>query len=92
MCIRDRSGTSLGELTVGSGYTTGLSFATLADFGAFFLSSYNGAMALDAAGDIFVSSSTHDGVGGVLELFGLAKPVLTPVQACLQKGKNVCLP
>jgi len=41
------------------------------------------------AGNIFVANW---GGSTVSELIGLAAPVLTPVQACLKKGKNVCLP
>ena len=44
----------------------------------------------DAAGNVFVTDSS--GNNDVGEMIGLATPVLTPVQACLKKGKNVCLP
>jgi hypothetical protein len=44
-------------------------------------------LALDASGNVWVSQFT-----GVSELIGLASPVLTPIQACLKKGKNLCRP
>jgi hypothetical protein len=44
-------------------------------------------LALDASGNVWV---TH--FDGVSELLGAAAPVLTPIQACLKKGENVCRP
>jgi hypothetical protein len=73
----------LSELTAASGYAKGLNFAPSG--GAAF--SFPGSLALDAAGNVFVTNQSS-----VVELIGLATPVLTPVQACLKKGKNVCLP
>ena len=68
-------------MTAASHYTTGLSVATGTIVG----------LAVDGAGNIF--GANLDGlIGGVSEVIGLAKPVLTPVQACLKKGKNVCQP
>ena len=78
------SGGSVSELTAASHYATGLNFAPP---GAAF--DYPLSLALDAAGNVFVANLAG---GSVSELIGLATPVLTPVQACLQSGKNVCLP
>jgi hypothetical protein len=53
------------------------------------------ALAIDAAGNIFAANtcSTLEGSApGVSELLGVAAPVLTPPQACLQLGQNICLP
>jgi hypothetical protein len=44
-------------------------------------------LALDNSGNVWV---TH--FDGVSELMGLATPVMTPIQACLKKGKSVCRP
>ena len=44
-------------------------------------------LALDSSGNVWV---TH--FAGVSELIGAAAPVLTPIQACLKKGRNVCRP
>lgn len=46
-------------------------------------------LALDASGNISV---TNYGGASVSEVIGSAAPVLTPKQACLKKGKNVCVP
>jgi hypothetical protein len=44
---------------------------------------------LDSSGNVWVSNGIGDSVSLVI---GLARPVLTPAQACLKKGHNVCLP
>jgi sugar lactone lactonase YvrE len=46
-------------------------------------------VAIDAAGNFWV---TNSGGTSVVELIGAARPVQTPLVACLKKGKNVCLP
>ena len=78
------------EVTARSAYTIGSLFsprgANLCD---------PDALAIDAAGNIFVANTCSNLQGsapGVSELLGLAAPVLTPVQACLQIGGNLCLP
>ena len=73
----------IGELTAASGYTTGLSFVPSGDFQGMF------AVAIDASGNVWVANNLAD---SVTELVGAAKPVLTPIQACLAQGGNVCLP
>ncbi len=88
---------SLAELTAASTYTTGINFAPE---GAGF--DLTGFVAIDSTGNIWIvnitggsgcsSSSQVAPCGSVSEFIGLAKPVLTPSQACLVKGKNVCLP
>jgi len=45
--------------------------------------------ALDSSGNVWVTNSVGNSVAA---LIGLAAPVLTPIQACLKKGQNVCLP
>ena len=49
-------------------------------------------VAIDAAGDVWVTNG--DGAGSVAEIVGAARPVLTPLMACLnQKPPHaVCLP
>ena len=49
-------------------------------------------LAIDAAGDVWVTNG--DGAGSVAEIVGAARPVLTPLMACLnQKPPHaVCLP
>ncbi|MBV8054153.1 MAG: hypothetical protein JO071_02815 [Deltaproteobacteria bacterium] len=52
-------------------------------------------IALDSAGNVWVTNAGFFiSIPGksVAALIGLAAPVLTPMQACLQKGQNVCLP
>ncbi len=84
------AGSSVSELTVASAYTTGLTFSPA---GANLCSP--NALAVNAAGNTF-AANTCSAIGGVApavsELLGLAAPVLTPVQACLKLGKNICLP
>jgi len=46
-------------------------------------------LAIDGLGNIFAPSLGGNSVG---ELVGLAKPVLTPVQARLKQGRDLCLP
>ena len=46
-------------------------------------------VALDSAGNAWVTNQPGKSVSA---LIGVAAPVLTPMQACLQKGENVCLP
>jgi hypothetical protein len=44
-------------------------------------------LAIDGSGNVWVSH-----FDGVSELVGLAAPTLTPIQACLKRGGNVCRP
>jgi streptogramin lyase len=73
----------ISELTAASGYASGLSFVPSEDFLGMF------AVAIDASGNVWVANNQAD---SVTELVGVAKPVLTPIQACLIQGSNVCLP
>ena len=75
---------SVSELTAASGYATGVKFAPAG--GAFNIPI---ALAVDSAGNIFMVNQQGNSVS---ELVGLAQPVLTPTQKCLQEGHNVCLP
>jgi hypothetical protein len=55
------------------------------------------ALAIDAAGNIFIANACSNFAGSapaVSELVGLAAPVLTPAQACLQQSGNrsICAP
>jgi streptogramin lyase len=43
----------------------------------------------DSSGNLWVTNAVGNSVSA---LIGLAAPTLTPFQACLQKGHNVCLP
>ncbi len=83
-------GWSVSELTFGSDYGSEITYsptgASLCD---------PGALAIDAAGNIFAANECSAGTAStpvVSELLGLAVPVLTPPQACLQRGSNICLP
>jgi len=75
---------SVSELTFASGYSTGLNFAPP---GASFY--FSQSLALDGSGNVWITNSAGYSVS---ELIGLANPVLTPPQSCLQSGHNVCLP
>jgi hypothetical protein len=88
---------SLSELTVADDYATGLNFTPS---GTGFDRPVG--LAVDGAGDVWVTNRSGGAgcsasplaapCGSISEFIGLAKPVLTPTQACLQKGQNVCLP
>ena len=83
-------GIGISELTTASQYATGVIFVPA---GAN-LCQPDG-IAIDAAGNIFVANacSAFQGTApAVSELIGLGAPVLTPVEACLQQGQNICLP
>jgi sugar lactone lactonase YvrE len=45
-------------------------------------------VAIDSAGNVWIANTA----GSMTELVGVAGPVLTPIQACLQTGHNVCVP
>jgi len=73
------------ELTASSGYATGLSFGPASISGPTTL------VALDGSGNVFALDGN-----GVVELLGLATPVITPIQSCLiywssHPGQN-CVP
>ena len=73
------------ELTAASSYATAINFTTT---GAGF--AVPSSLAIDAAGNVFAANEdgpTVSPTGSVSELIGLASPVLTPVQACLQQGR-----
>ncbi len=76
-------GNSVSELTASSGYLTGYNFAPQTTFQGVF------EIALDASGNVWTANNYDDSVS---ELIGIAAPVLTPAQACLFKGNNVCTP
>ncbi|MGH7987097.1 MAG: NHL repeat-containing protein [Candidatus Binataceae bacterium] len=81
--ITNDIGNSLSELVASSSYKTGLNFTPWA--------TYQGQFAVvgDAAGNLWMVNN-HD--SSVTEAIGLSAPVLTPLQACLKQGHNVCLP
>jgi streptogramin lyase len=81
--VANVDGNNLSELTAASAYTTGLSFMPFSDDQGQF------AMALDASGNVWVANNYGDTVS---QFLGLANPVLTPIQACLAKGHDVCVP
>ncbi len=81
--VANTDGNNVSELTAASGYTTGLSFLPFSDNQGQF------AMALDASGNVWVANNYGDTVS---QFLGLANPVLTPIQACLAKGHDVCAP
>jgi streptogramin lyase len=62
-------------------------FGHFAPTGANFSGPFN--VAIDSAGGVWVPNSNGN---TVTELVGLAAPVLTPMEACLQTTHNVCLP
>jgi hypothetical protein len=74
---------SFSELTASSGYATGFNFAPANTLGVPF------ELALDASGNVWAVNNQG---GSVTELIGVATPVLTPLQACLVKGHDVCTP
>ena len=81
---------SVSELTAADEYMTGSSFSPT---GANLCQP--DALAIDAAGNIFVANACSSFAGvapAVSELLGIAVPVLTPPQACLKLGQNICLP
>jgi hypothetical protein len=79
---------SVSELTASSNYGTGLNFAPA---GAAFNAA--GSLALDSSGNVFVTNEFGQSVS---EIMGLAKPVITPIQACTIFWKNnpgqACVP
>ncbi|MBF6568961.1 MAG: hypothetical protein IVW54_08810 [Candidatus Binataceae bacterium] len=81
--VANNAGNNLSELTAASNYTTGLSFAPYTQIRGQFT------LALDASGNVWVANSAFDTVS---QFIGLANPVLTPAQACLVKGLDVCAP
>ena len=81
--VANDAGNNLSELTAASNYTAGLSFAPFSEIHGQF------SMALDASGNVWVANNALDTVS---QFIGLAKPVLTPIQACLAKGHDVCVP
>jgi DNA-binding beta-propeller fold protein YncE len=81
--VANTHGNNLSELTAASGYTMGLSFMPFSETQGQF------AMALDASGKVWVANNYGDTVS---QFIGLANPVLTPIQACLAKGLDVCAP
>jgi hypothetical protein len=74
---------SVSELTAASAYGFGLNLGPwptrLSEF----------SVAVDAGGNIWIANNYEDGVN---EIVGAATPTLTPVVACLQQGKDVCMP
>jgi streptogramin lyase len=81
--VANTDGNNLSELTAVSGYSVGLSFMPFTETQGQF------AMALDASGNVWVANNYGDTVS---QFLGLANPVLTPIQACLAKGQDVCAP
>ena len=75
--------TSVSELTATSAYTLGFNFGPWPTFLAQF------AVATDAAGNLWIANNYDDSVS---EMIGVTRPTLTPLQACLELGQNVCLP
>lgn len=81
--IANNAGNNLSELTAASNYTTGLSFAPFSEIQGQY------SLALDASGNVWVANNALDTIS---QFIGLANPVLTPVQACLAKGHDICAP
>jgi len=71
--IGDSNNGSVSELSAASSYASGLNFAPS---GASFNNPVS--IAVDGSGNVFAAN--YDGVS---EILGLAKPVITPVQSCL---------
>jgi len=74
---------SVSELTAASAYGFGLNLGPwptrLGEF----------SIAVDAGGNVWIANNYEDSVN---EIVGAATPTLTPVVACLQQGKDVCVP
>ena len=79
--VSNGNGDSVSELTASSSYATALNFAPEFMIAAPFQ------IALDASGNVWLANNYDD---SMTELIGIAAPILTPTQACLIKGNNVC--
>jgi hypothetical protein len=71
------------ELTASSSYATGF------NFGPWPIAYAQFSIAADASGNLWIANNYDDSVS---EVVGVATPILTPSLACLQLGRNVCLP
>jgi hypothetical protein len=81
--VTNETGNTVSELTAASAY------ATAFNFGAWSLQRRQFYVAIDSGGNLWIVNN-YDST--VTEVPGLATPVLTPAQACLVSGKDVCLP
>ena len=77
------TGNSLSELAAITSYATGYNFGSWETYRAQFF------IADDASGNLWIANQ-YDNT--VTEVVGVATPILTPTQACLQLGRDVCLP
>lgn len=81
--VANETGNSVSELYAAAAYAVGYNFGPWASFrGEFFIAD-------DASGNLWIANQYDN---SVTEVIGLATPVLTPSQACLQLGHDVCLP
>lgn len=77
------TGNSLSELAAITSYATGYNFGPWEAYrGQFFIAD-------DASGNLWIANEYDN---SVTEVVGVATPILTPAQACLQLGRDVCLP
>jgi streptogramin lyase len=81
--VSNEKGNSLSELSAFSGEIGGVNFGPWPVFRGQF------SIAADSAGNLWIANNYDDSVS---QGIGLAKPTLTPAQACLKLGRTVCLP
>ncbi|MGC1677692.1 MAG: NHL repeat-containing protein [Candidatus Binataceae bacterium] len=81
--VTNQTGNSLSELSVVTAYATAFNFGPWETYrGQVFIAN-------DASGNLWIANVYDD---TVTEVVGIATPILTPAQACLQLGHDACLP
>ncbi len=81
--VTNQTGNSVSELYAAASYAVGYNFGPW--------ESYRGQLFIadDASGNLWIANQYDN---SVTEVVGLASPTLTPAQACLELGHDVCLP
>jgi hypothetical protein len=81
--VANQNGNSVSELYAAASYAVGYNFGPWESFrGQLFIAD-------DASGNLWIANQYDN---SVTEVIGVATPILTPAQACLQRGRDVCLP
>ena len=81
--VTNQTGNSVSELYAAAAYAVGYNFGPWESYrGQFFIAD-------DASGNLWIANQ-YDNT--VTEVVGVATPILTPAQACLELGGEVCLP